>query len=207
MAHGLTGSGLYGLGQSVSTPFAVVYAAAAIAAAGAILWSRGVHESSRATAGILALAGFTGLSYTGVVVDMQIHASNDPSAEVASVRRMIPPGERLVSFGPVHHLFAYYFGNPIELEHVSGREVSPGTTATYFCFNEDPSLGRLEIPFAWDRIAVVSCERARSSSPLATVVVGKRKTMPAQEVSDEEATAQRPPQTVDLDSNPAAIRF
>ena len=33
-----------------------------------------------------------GLTYTGVVMSMQMRTSNDPSAAVASVRELIPPG-------------------------------------------------------------------------------------------------------------------
>jgi hypothetical protein len=46
--------------------------------------------------------------------------------------------------------------------------------ATYFCFSEDPGFPSPKIPFAWQRVAEVSCERARSARPLAKVVVGRR---------------------------------
>ena len=185
MAHAFGGSYLLGLGQSVSTGFTLAYAAAAVAAVAAILWSRRRHDQRRALTGIFAVAGFMGLTYSGVVVDMQIQTSNDPSAEVVSVRQMVPPGERLVSFDRIHHLFAFYFQRPIELHKLTDHEVPFDTKATYFCFSEGPNVEKIEIPFAWDRIAVISCERVRSNSPPATVVVGKRRLTPASAHSDE----------------------
>ena len=191
MAHAFGGSRLLGLGQSVSTGFTLAYAAAAVAAASAILWSRRRHDHRRAVAGIFAVAGFMGLSYSGVVVDMQIQSSNDPSAEIVSVRQMLPPGEHLVSFGSIHHLFAFYYQQPIELHKLIDHEVPFDTKATYFCFSEGLNVEKIEIPFAWDRIAVISCERVRSSSPSGTVVVGKRRPTPSEAHSDEDATARK----------------
>jgi hypothetical protein len=145
------------------------------------------------------------LSYSGVVVDMQIQTSNDPSAEIVSVRQMIPPGEHLVSFGPIHHLFAFYFQRPIELHKLSDHEVPSDTTATYFCFSEGPNVEKIEIPFAWDRLAIISCERVRSSTPSATVVVGKRRAAPSDAHSDEDVIARKQSLFFNLDSTAAQI--
>ncbi|MBI3838533.1 MAG: glycosyltransferase family 39 protein [Planctomycetia bacterium] len=205
-AHAVGGSNLLGLGQSVSTGFALAYAVGTVAATAAILWSRMRHDHGHALTGILAVAGFMGLSYTGVVVDMQIQTSNDPSAQVAAVREKIPPGEHLVSFNRIHHLFAYYFQQPIELLKLCDHEVPSDTTASYFCFGEGPDIEKIEIPFAWDRIAVISCERARSSNPSTIVVVGKRRTTPADAQFDEDVTARKRSFYLDLDSTAAQIR-
>ncbi len=205
MAHAFGGSHLLHLGESVSTGFAIAYAASAVVAASAMLWSRRRHDHRRAITGILAVAGFMGLSYTGVVVDMQIQSSNDPSAEVVSVREMIPPGERLVSFEPIHHLFAYYYQRPIDLQRAPDPEAPSDTTATYFCFSEGPSVEKFEIPFAWDRIAVISCERVRSRTPSTRVVVGKRRATPSGAQFDEDATARKQFLYFDLDSTASQI--
>ncbi|HEV3137778.1 MAG TPA: glycosyltransferase family 39 protein, partial [Pirellulales bacterium] len=199
-AHAVGGSYLRGLGQSVSTGFTLAYAAAAVAAATAILWSRRRHDHRRARTGIFAVAGFVGLTYAGVVVNMQIQTSNDPSAAIARVRQMIPTGERLVSFDCIHHLFAFYFQQPIELHELTDHEVPFDTKATYFCFSEAPDVEKIEIPFAWDRLAVISCERIRSDNPLSKVVVGKRRFTSDNAHSDEQAAARKQPHSFYLDS-------
>ena len=83
--------------------------------------------------------------------------ANDPSAAVVSVRVLFPPGEHLVSLGPVHHLFAYYYREPIQLQKLSHRRAPASTKANYFCYVEDPKFRRPYIPFAWDPIADISC--------------------------------------------------
>jgi len=165
-----------GLGESMSIPFVAAYAVAAVIASCTVLWARGRKNWLHAQTGTLVLGGFLGLSYTGVVVDMQIHTSNNPSAAIAAVQEMLPDGEHLVSFGPVHHLFAYYYRQPIELVPMVTREVPSTNTATYFCYAVDPSVPTVEVPFAWDSLAEISCERAQSDRPRAKVVVGKRRT-------------------------------
>ncbi len=171
--------------QSLSPMLVLFYGFAAVAAACAVYWSRGHHSLARAQVGSLALAGFIGFSYSGVVLSVQAHVANDPSAAVVSVRALIPPGEQLVSLGPVHHLFAYYYREPIQLQKLSHRRAPASTKANYFCYVEDPKFRRPYIPFAWDPIAEISCERARSERPLTKVVVGKRRVSPAHD--DEES--------------------
>jgi hypothetical protein len=43
----------------------------------------------------------------------------------------------------------------------------------YFCFsNYDPAVG--EVPFPWQKIAEISCERRHKAHPRMTVTVGRR---------------------------------
>lgn len=162
------------LRQAVSVTHLVLYAAAAALAAATALWSRSRNSRWSLSAGAMALAGFLGLSYTGVVVDVQAHVANDPSADVTSIRKMLPPGERLVSFGLVHHLFAYYYAEPIEFHALDNHVAPMDVAATYFCYAEDPGFETPAIPFAWERVAEISCERAQSARPLAKMVIGRR---------------------------------
>jgi hypothetical protein len=123
---------------------------------------------------VLALAGFLGLSYTGVVVNVQVRTSNDPSPQVASLGDLIPSDQPLVSFGHVHHLFAYYYAKPIEFKPLDAQGRPVDDTATYFCFSLDPGFVAPTISFPWEMLAEVSCDRARSEHPRARVIVGKR---------------------------------
>jgi hypothetical protein len=172
--HFVAGPRVYGVGEAVSSSFVAIYTIVALAVATIAAWSRRHRELSRAQIGILSLAGFLGFSYTSIAISAQARTSNDPTGAIAEVRRMLPADEPLVSFGPVHHLFAYYYRQPIELAPLEGHTAPAQTSAIYFCFSEDPGFVKPEIPFAWQRVAEISCERARSATPRAKVVVGKR---------------------------------
>jgi hypothetical protein len=85
----------------------------------------------------------------------------------------LPPGKKLVSFGRTHHQFAYHYGEPIPLCPWPADAPSPPVDADYFCFEQDEYRdGR--IPFAWETVARVSCERNRTDTPQQVVVVGRR---------------------------------
>jgi 4-amino-4-deoxy-L-arabinose transferase-like glycosyltransferase len=162
------------LSDSVSVGFVVLYGTAAVAATAVIVWSRHKSTPLCGELGVLTLAGFLGLTYSGIVLSAQMGGSNDPSADVIAVRRMIPRGERLLSFGLVHHLFAYYYQEPIELRKLTDTQAPSDFSNTYFCFVDDPGFETPEIPFEWERVAEISCERARSNNPLTKVVIGTR---------------------------------
>jgi 4-amino-4-deoxy-L-arabinose transferase-like glycosyltransferase len=167
------GGGLFGLADATSVVFVVSYVIVAIVAAVVAHRARFASGLLRHQAGVLALAGFMGLTYTGVVVSLQALASNNPADVVRSVRALIPEGERLVSFGKIHHLFAYYYGDPIELQPLGEGEEAVRMPGEYFCFAIDPTYEPPSIPFDWEPIAEISCERSRSANPRTKVVVGR----------------------------------
>jgi 4-amino-4-deoxy-L-arabinose transferase-like glycosyltransferase len=183
--------------HAVSGTLLVGIAIAALLAAALAHWSRSLTPRWRASMGMLSLAGFLGLSYITVVVNLQSHTSNDPSDAIASIRASLPAGQRLVSFGRVHHLFAHYYQEPIALVELSENTAPANCAATYFCVSVDPGFETPTIPFEWELLAEVSCERARSDNPRAKVLVGRR-------VS---ALARRPlrPAVIDAAVRPATL--
>ncbi len=165
---------LHGLEQAISGAMLAGIAIAGLTAAALAHWSRWRSQRWRASVGMLSLAGFMGLSYTSVVVNLQKHTSNNPSDAIASIRAALPTGERLVSFGRVHHLFAHYYQDPIALVELADNTAPADSSATYFCVSVDPGFETPVIPFEWELLAEVSCERARSDNPQAKVIVGRR---------------------------------
>lgn len=164
-----------GIRDGLSTHVLALFLAACWLLATVMLWSRGSRVVARAQCGVLAMACFLGLLHTAVVMSGQMQGSNNPAAAVAAVRAMIPPGERLISIDKVHHLFAYYYDRPIELQHpIGAARRATEMPGQYFCFAVDPQAEPFEIPFAWERVTEISCERARSDHPRTTVVVGRR---------------------------------
>ncbi len=153
---------------------ASLYLLAGWAVAGLMWWSAGRQAAWRVEWSASALAGFLILSHVGVAANAYLRKAEDTAAAVAKLNGELNGLPGLVSFGPVHHLFAYYFGRSIPLRPwpQSGDELP--ADLEYFCFETMPGVPTAQIPFAWHPVAVVSCERNRKQSPQMTVVVGRR---------------------------------
>ncbi len=131
-------------------------------------------SAPRARTLILALSCFMVLVCSGYLTDVRIRRSVDQPAAVARLREQLPRGQRLVCFGNLDLLFAYYFGDAIERREIPTAEDRAGSDDnTYFCFD------RLEgsqptLPFAWKEVAVILMDRNQKPSPEREVVVGLR---------------------------------
>ena len=157
--------------------FAVLYALSAGGLAAVTLRSRHAATHRQRLAGVIAVAAFLGLTYTGIVTDSLMRNSEHAAEAVAQLKRQLPQHTRLVSFGPVHHLFAYYYREPILLLPWP-RKRPPPPEVTYFCltysdFRPDRRPA-VELPFPWEEVAVISCDRSRHTQPRNVVVVGRR---------------------------------
>jgi 4-amino-4-deoxy-L-arabinose transferase-like glycosyltransferase len=120
---------------------------------------------------VLSLAGFMGLTYDGLVMNFIVRKNGVTAEQVALLRNKLPEGELLVSFGPIHHLFAYHFREPTPLKDWPPQNGDPNLQPEYFCFDWNY---KQPIPFAWEEIARVSCDRDRSDHPEEVVTVGRR---------------------------------
>ena len=147
--------------------FAVFYLTASTLLALATLWSRHAAGDLQRVVGVLSVAVFLGLTFTGVVINSQMRHSEHAAEAVAELKRQLPPGARLVSFGPVFHLFAYHYGRPIELLPMPGQGEQPDADVTYFC-------SMREVNFPYEKLAVICCDRNRHSKPCLGVIVGRR---------------------------------
>jgi hypothetical protein len=143
--------------------------------------SRDAGSRARVTMGVLALAGFMVLTFTGYLTNVRIRRSEDQAAAVARLKDQMPPGQHLVSFGPIDYLFAYYYGQPIELRSLPAGDRAPGEDDLWFCFNCGND-GRPALPFTWREVTAVVMDRNHSAQPERVVVVGHR--LPALPVSN-----------------------
>lgn len=138
---------------------------------------------------LLVLAAFLGLAYVGPVLNLRLNKSNDLAPALTALRLSLPAGEQLVSFGPIAHRFAYFYGVPIEqlAWPESEDELPPGVT--YFCYDHhrgDGSEKRLNgrgrkwnltsaaLPFAWEPIGLFPVAPLLGHDPDTLVVVGRR---------------------------------
>jgi 4-amino-4-deoxy-L-arabinose transferase-like glycosyltransferase len=163
-----------GLGEGISLSFALALALCGLVGAPIVLWRRQLGRVRGAQASLVVVAGFFGLFHWGVVISAQMRNSNNPAAEIAVIREMIPPGEQLVSIRPTHHLFAWYYQEPIALCPSEDRATVEECTGTYFCFAVDPAMPPLEIPIEWAVVREISCDRTVTAHPKAKVIVGRR---------------------------------
>jgi len=154
--------------------FALVYALVAVAAATVVFWaSRGSSNPIRRRIAVIAVAGFLGLTFTGVMVNRLVNDSVDTEAAIARLKQELPKGHRLVSLGPVHHLFAYYYREPIKLVVWPSDGGELDAEGTYFCFDRFPG-SNVVIPFMWEEVATISVARFRSHRLQESVVIGRR---------------------------------
>ena len=159
------------LGQPVW--FVVAYSVAAVALAASTWWSSRGAGLARASLGVLSVAMFLGLSWTGAVVNHAICASEPNAAAVADLKQHLPSNVRLTSLGRIDHLFAYYYRDPIGLlprTHEAEQAIAPGD---YFC-SGDENTPPMEVSFPYEKIAVVSCDRWHANRGKRAVLVGRR---------------------------------
>jgi 4-amino-4-deoxy-L-arabinose transferase-like glycosyltransferase len=125
---------------------------------------------------MLAIGGFIGFAYMGPVTNVRIAHSEDTVRQIAELKELLPRDAEtpLVSLGRVHHLFAFHFRDAIPMVAQHSELSSIVETGEYFCFDLPGARQPPELPFAWERVAVISCERNRSKDPEQKVIVGRR---------------------------------
>lgn len=155
-------------------PFAVGYSVACIALA-----SFGYRVARQFTPrgvmlGMTCTACFLGLTYGTLMVFVRQKISEDAPGAVAQLHDQIPQGEKLVSLGPAHHLFLLLYGEPVRQLPVDTTEMDKSGT-DYFCFWVwSGGVKPADIPFEWEQVASISCDRNKRSNPVDTVIVGRR---------------------------------
>jgi 4-amino-4-deoxy-L-arabinose transferase-like glycosyltransferase len=156
--------------------WAVAAYALAMAGAAWVLWrARGARGVETRRWGAVAAAAVLGVTFAGPVLSMMARKSEDTRTAVARVKALLPPGTKLVSFDSVHHLFAYYYRDPIEYRPLSNEGIMPGPDKSYFVVGRcDAAYKPLPLPYPWETVAVVSCERNQQPHPMHVVVVGRR---------------------------------
>ncbi len=95
------------------------------------------------------------------------------AATVGRLKQQLPSEIQMVSFGRTHHRFAWHYGQFIPEHPWPHDPQQVSAEVDYFCFERPDSRPR-ELPFAWEQVAVVSCERNRSDKPHDKVIIGRR---------------------------------
>jgi 4-amino-4-deoxy-L-arabinose transferase-like glycosyltransferase len=123
-------------------------------------------------------AGALGTQSAGALLAIPAARKVNPRVDPAKAFGSIPDGSSpenrsvLVSFGPVHSLFLYYYRDPIE-ERPWPSTPESAADVTWFCFDRWGAC-RPNLPFAWEEVAVINCDRYQCATPECCVVVGRR---------------------------------
>lgn len=122
------------------------------------------------------LACSLALGYCFCLLPWFIARGENLAGAVALLKKHLPADVSLVSFGQVHHLFVYHYRAPITMvPWPTNTDVLPSDE--YFCFDR---IGQssVELPFPWEEVTVLSCDRYRQLQPRDTVVIGRRLSTP-----------------------------
>lgn len=183
----MVGAGGYFLAVSVvpcwespwtqTIPVAVGYAVAAVVLAAVVTWAAHGATPLRRVVGAVAVAAFMGLSLVGPFNNSLVRRSVDQGALVAELKQKMPRDARLVSFGLVHHLFAYHWRDLIEVRPVPGKNEPLPADCEYFCFHS--RVVRAEDLPPVETLGIVPCDRFKKPVPEDFVTVCRRRNAPA----------------------------
>ena len=116
---------------------AIVFLLAGFAVAGFMWYARRATDAVTTQAAVLALAGFAGLAFTGVVINSWLKHANDLTGTIARLKADLPTPEELISFGAIDHRFAFYYETFIP-EHRWPLSVDDvDNDVHYFCVNRN----------------------------------------------------------------------
>lgn len=166
-------------GRRLAQPwwFAAPFAVASLVAAGMLFRSLQKSSPGEATElrrfrGVVVLGMFLVAAYLGPTINVLARIAGDNAEQTAALKQKLPPGTKLVSFGQLEHLFTFYYRDAIELLPWPAPDAPPPHDLEYFAFTK--AMGPPPLPFAWEEVAVVSCERNHRDVPTRAVVVGRR---------------------------------
>ncbi len=137
---------------------------------------------------VLASSVMVGLAFDGAAITARAAGMHDLTDEIATLQSQLPAADRLVSFGPVAHRFAYCYGLPIaELAWPADADSVPADV-DYFCFEQHPGdnaevrqNGRGSywgttsgtLPFEWVQVAAIPYTPYRNQDAAKSVIIGR----------------------------------
>lgn len=168
--------------------WASVIALSGLAAVVAALLARSRPGQRPAAAAITLAAMFLGLLNAGSVLTEQAARRQDTAPAVAELRAKVPTPEALISFGPIHSRFRYFWGDLIPEIPWPLTVADLPAEVDYFSFDLRPTdtpgtrlatrgmvvwTTPTALPFEWREIGRVDCGRKPMDPPDAEVIVGQ----------------------------------
>lgn len=156
-----------------STAMAWVYALSSVALAVAAWRSLRTDSPDFRRTAVVSIAGFIALTHCSVMISGLQKISVDTSGAVAALKSKLPADAKLVSFGQMHHLFVFFFNETIPVCSRPETIDDVDDELDYFCVAPG-QLEKAPLPFEWESIAEISCDRRIEPQPRARVIVGRR---------------------------------
>jgi len=157
-------------------PFAALFLVAAFATAGIAWKSTAVSAAPQAArlrfAGVAGLAAFVALAQVGVYTSGVDRLANDAAAQTAAVKAALPAGASLVSFDPLDHVFLFHYADAIPVIPWPDETRPIPRDVEYFAFA--PAYTSSAPSFAWEEVAVVTCDRTPQIDSQRKVIIGRR---------------------------------
>jgi 4-amino-4-deoxy-L-arabinose transferase-like glycosyltransferase len=170
--------GNFDIWMAQSNAMAWAYALSSVALAVVAWRSLRIDSPGARRTAVLSIAGFIALSHCSVLISGLQNDSADTSGEVAALKSKLPEDAKLVSFGQMHHLFVFFFNKTIPVLPVPETIDDVDNDIDYFCVLPG-QLEKRPLPFAWEKIAEVTCDRRIERPRRARVIVGRRTDRPA----------------------------
>ena len=138
----------------------IVCGVAIVGLAAIAIRARREAGSLRLQSGLLAVAAMLGLGFVSVGIDHLARIADDPRPEITRLKTVVLDGRPLVSFGTLFHKFTFYYQDKIEV--LPWPEAAP--SSPFFCFMDGEKRRHGKLPFAWEEVATIDCDRSKPKS-------------------------------------------
>lgn len=143
----------------------------------------------------MSVAAFCAFIVAGPLLSIQARMCEDVASQIAALKTRLPAGERLMSIEQMHHGFLYYYEEPVQriAYPQSARDVP--AELEYFAIHTH-DCAPPQLPFTWEEIGVVTCDRYTRKHPRVKIHIGRRVALqvadvPADVIQDWRARTQR----------------
>ena len=168
--------------------YAILFALISGVVASVLIWNFKRKDLKSAQVAFTTTCLFLGLLWTTIVMSMQSSRWNHIGPAVTEAKSKLPDGVRMVSFAPIDHRFCYYYRQFIEELNWPQSMAEVPEDIEYFCIDqhgtdttEFRSAGRGRswtttsgtLPFKWEEVARVPCNRRLSATPQDEVIIGR----------------------------------
>lgn len=148
------------------------------------LWQRSALNSSQVLQrNLVVVSWMLALFCVSVVPNTRNRISQHAEQEVNQLRASLPAGTHLSSYGITHHLFLFHLREQVTVLPAPELVQEPLPDQGYFCLTiQDGNIPKL--PFQWDRIATINCDRNQLPKIQNGVIIGRAISTPMTAASD-----------------------
>jgi 4-amino-4-deoxy-L-arabinose transferase-like glycosyltransferase len=156
-------------------PLMLILIAWSLASLGLVLRYTKATDQRSALICTFALASLVAVCFNGPVHNANAMTTARVGPDVIAVRESLPPDKQLVSFGPLHQHFVYWYEDAIPVLDPPATVAQVSDEVDWFAVNEVGGE-MISLPFPWEPITRISMDPKRT--PEIVVVIGRRNSIP-----------------------------